>query len=222
MTEWTSNPQAAGSNPAGGATTTNAVEPRVASERLSAFPPGAAKGQQKSLLRPGGGTRRGSGVRRPRERRERLLRARWWRSLVAALIVVASLGARLGAASSSRAAGLPAWERDGGWLSKQRAQRDTAWAAESIAPILDPAAPPDRITVHVAAPSKCHRRDHATVLCWFSVHLVTRPVTRTGFMRIHLQADGQLGEKEPWFPLDVALVPPSTSAVVVPAAPSVG
>lgn len=86
-------------------------------------------------------------------------------------------------------------------LTKRRAQHETVYFA-NITAGLDPA---PGVTVHVVAPSKCHRRDHATVLCWFSVHLVSEPRSVNGFMRIHRQRDGLIGYKLPWDPLAVGV-----------------
>jgi hypothetical protein len=72
-------------------------------------------------------------------------------------------------------------------------------------PLLDLPEAASRVTVHVVAPSKCHRRNRSTVLCWLSVHLASVPETRTGFMRVHLQRNGQLGYLLPWDPTKVGV-----------------
>lgn len=87
------------------------------------------------------------------------------------------------------------------FLSKRCAQRDTVHYAGLVAPLLDTAPTDPKLTV--SPPRRCHRRDNTTVLCWFSVRLVSEPRTVTGFMRVHLQRDGVLGYQIPWVPLDV-------------------
>jgi hypothetical protein len=86
------------------------------------------------------------------------------------------------------------------WLSKRTAQYGTVWFAGSVGPLLDVPEYADGVTVHVVAPSRCHRRTRTRVRCWFSVHLASQPVVRTGFMSVHLQRDGLLGYKLPWDP----------------------
>lgn len=122
----------------------------------------------------------------------------------AARALLLSVGLAIALAPSAAAAATPRWAQDGGWLSKQHAQHGASSFARQIGPLLDPDAP-GHVTVHVARPSKCHRRDRSTVLCWFSVHLVSQPVTRTGFMRVHLQRNRFLGYKLPWDPARVGL-----------------
>jgi hypothetical protein len=116
----------------------------------------------------------------------------------------AALAALVLLATAVPATATPRWAMDGGWLTRTHAQHGGAWFARQIGPLLDPNAP-TRVTVHMVAPSKCHRRNASTVLCWFSVHLVTQPQTRTGFMVMHLQRNHYLGYKLPWNAWDVAL-----------------
>jgi hypothetical protein len=99
----------------------------------------------------------------------------------------------------------PNWARDGGWLTKRHAQQGATVFAKEIGPLLDRPEVANRVTVHVAAASKCHRRDHATVLCWFGAQLVSQPIWLTGFMRVHLQRNGLQGYRLPWDPQKVGL-----------------
>lgn len=99
----------------------------------------------------------------------------------------------------------PRWAQDGGWLPRRDAQAQATQFIGQIGPLLDTPGASERVTEHVAAPSECHRRNHATVLCWFSVHLASRPIALRGFMRLHLQRNGLIGCKLPWDPLRVGL-----------------
>src|SRR4051794_10349434 len=77
------------------------------------------------------------------------------------------VGARLLAPAPPAVARPPNGAREGGWLTKRHAQQGAPVFAKEIAPLLDRRGVANGVTVHVAAASKCHRRDHATVLCWF-------------------------------------------------------
>lgn len=104
---------------------------------------------------------------------------------------------------SAAAQATPRWAQDGGWLSKREAQRGVTRFAGQIGPLLDTPEASNLVTVRVVAAPKCHRRNHATVLCWFTVHLASQPTTRTGFMVAHLQRNGFVGYKLPWDPIKV-------------------
>jgi heme A synthase len=127
-------------------------------------------------------------------------RANWIAWIV---VVMIPLGVMLYAASAAHAA--PRWARDGGWLPRHDAQAQAVQFIGLQGPLLDTPEASDRVTERVSVPSKCHRRDHATVLCWFSVHLASRPMALRGFMLLHLQRNGLIGVKLPWDPLRVGL-----------------